>query len=210
MSDTAGRAASGVIDTYGLTYAFTALFFVPVLFLIDGLAVEYFSSTYLLLMAVPFLLGPAAVYALDSDDGVRTVAVRSVVLPPLVAFTGVTIVFGVMMTVLPLLSVFIEPQSFGLLTGLFVVLVPLLAAPMLYSLAIRVREGFSISGVAQIAVIVAVLGVVGWVVTMTFDESKVLATFLRRDMAIQFITAFTWYLPALGLASGIWRRTGLV
>lgn len=210
MESQTEHAMPRVLDTYGLTYAFTALIFVPILFVIDRLAVEYFSSTYLALMAIPFLLGPTMVYVLDSDDGPRTVAIRSAVLAPLVAFTGMTFVFVTMMTALPLLSVFIEPQSFGLLTVLFVVLLPLLASPMLFSLASRVREGLNVVGAAQIVVILAVLGVVAWVVVMTFDDGKTLATFMRRDMVIQFITAFTWYLPALGLASGIWRRTGLV
>ncbi len=210
MTTQTETAAPRLLDTYGLTYAFTALLFLPILALIDRLGVEYFSAGYLGLMAAPFLLGPAIVFAIDSKDGARTVAVRSAVLAPLVAFTGMVIVFVVMMTALPLLSVFIEPQSFGGLTILFSLLVPFFALPMAYSFVSRVREGVSLSGLVQMAALVAVLGVVAWVVVMTLDDGDALATFMRRDMVIQFITAFTWYLPALGLASGVWRRVGLV
>jgi hypothetical protein len=96
------------------------------------------------------------------------------------------------------------------LTLLSVAAVVLFASPMLVSLATRIREGLSAAGLVQIAALTAVLGVVAWVVVMTFDSGSTLGTFLRKDTVEHFIGAFTWYLPALGLAAGIWRRTGLV
>jgi hypothetical protein len=204
------HAAPRVLDTYGLTYAFTALFLVPGLFMIDRWSIEAFSSVYLVLITAPFLLGPATVFAMDSKDGPRVVAIRSAVLAPLVAFTGVTIVFVVMMIILPPLSFFIVPQNFDALTLLFVAIVVLLAAPMLVSLVSRIREGLSAVGLVQIAALLAVLGVVAWVVVLTLDSGGTLGTFLRKDTVEHFIGAFTWYLPALGLAAGIWRAVGLV
>jgi hypothetical protein len=204
------HAAPRVLDTYGLTYAFTALFLVPGLFMIDRWSIEAFSFGYLALITAPFLLGPAAVFAMDSKDGPRAVAIRSAVLAPLVAFTGVTIVFVVMMIVLPPLSFFIVRENFDALTLLFVALVVLLAAPMLVSLASRIREGYSPVGLVQIAALLAVLGVVAWVIVLTLDSGGTLGTFLRKDTVEHFIGAFTWYLPALGLAAGVWRAVGLV
>lgn len=204
------HTAPRVLDTYGLTYAFTALLLVPALLAVDRLAIDAFSPAYLALLAAPFLLGPAMVFAVDSTDGRRTVAVRSAVLAPLVAFTGVTIVFVAMMVLLPPLSLFLAPENFGGITILFVALVVLLALPMLVSLACRIREGLSVSGIVQIAALVAVLSLVAWVVVMTFDSSTTLGTFMRKDTVEHFIGAFTWYLPSLGIAAGIWRAVGLV
>jgi hypothetical protein len=202
--------APRVLDTYGLTYAFTALFLVPGLFMIDRWSIDAFSPGYLALIAAPFLFGPATVFAIGSTEGPRVAAIRSAVLAPLVAFTGVTIVFVVMMIVLPPLSFFIVRENFDALTLLFVALVVLLAAPMLVSLASRIREGYSPVGLVQIGALVLAIGVVGWVVVMTFDSGDTLGTFLRKDTVEHFIGAFTWYLPALGLAAGIWRGIDLV
>jgi len=199
-----------VLDTYGLTYAFTALFLVPGLFMIDRWSIDAFSPGYLALIAAPFLLGPATVFAIDSKEGLRVAAIRSAVLAPLVAFTGVTIVFVVMMIVLPPLSFFIVRENFDALTLLFVALVVLLAAPMSVSLVSRIREGYSPVGLLQISALVIAIGVVAWVVVMTFDSGDTLGTFLRKDTVEHFIGAFTWYLPALGLAAGIWRGIDLV
>ena len=204
------HAAPRVLDTYGLTYAFTALFLVPALFIVDLWSVETFSPGYLALIVAPFLLGPATVFAIDSKDGPRTVAIRSAVLSPLVAFTGLTIVFVAMMILLPPLSLVLEPENFGGLTLLFVAIVVLLAAPMVLSLVSRVREGFSAVGLVQIAALIIVLGLVAWVVVMTFDPGRTLGTFMRKDTVEHFIGAFTWYLPSLGLAAGVWRATDLV
>jgi hypothetical protein len=199
-----------VLDTYGLTYAFTTLFLIPGLLVIDRWSIDAFTPGYLALIAVPFLLGPAAVFAVDSNDGPRTVAIRSAVLAPLVAFFGVTIVFVTMMLVMPPLSVFIVRENFDALTLLFTAAVVVLAAPLVVSLVSRIREGYSSTGLVQIAVLVAAIGVVAWVVVMTFDPGDTLGTFLRKDTVEHFIGAFTWYLPALGLAAGIWRGIDLV
>jgi hypothetical protein len=93
-----------------------------------------------------------------------------------------------------------------------VALVVLLAAPMLVSLASRIREGLQRRWVLSRSVrwCSPFWRVVGWVVVMTFDSGDTLGTFLRKDTVEHFIGAFTWYLPALGLAAGIWRGIDLV
>jgi hypothetical protein len=199
-----------VLDTYGLTYAFTTLFLVPGLFMIDRWSIDAFTPAYLALIAVPFLLGPAVVFAIDSNDERRTVAIRTAVLTPLVAFSGVTLVFVTMMVIMPPLSLFIVRENFDVLTLLFTAAVVVLAVPLVLSLVARIREGYSPAGVVQIAALAVVIGVVAWVVVMTFDSGDTLGTFLRKDTVEHFIGAFTWYLPALGLAAGLWRAIDLV
>ena len=210
MTSQTEDAPPRVLDTYGLTYAFTALFLVPGLFAIDRWSIEAFSLGYLALIVAPFFLGPATVFALDSKDRSRTVAIRSAVLAPLVAFTGITIVFVAMMIIVVPLSLFVIPQNFETLTLLSVAVVVLLAAPMVLSLVTRAREGFNAGGLVQIAALLIVLGVVAWVIAMTFDPGDALGTFLRKDVVEHFIGAFTWYLPAVALAAGLWRRLGVV
>lgn len=204
------RTAPGVLDTYGLVYAFTALLLMPGLYAIDRLAIDVFTPAYLALMAGPFVLGPAIVFATDSEDDARTVATRAAVLAPLVAFTGVTLLFLAMMVIVVPLSLFLVPQNFGVLTVMSAITVVVLAAPMGISFVIRVRGGFSMTRAAHMAVLAAVTVIVGWIVVMTLDPGDTLATFVRRDMAGHFIGAFTWYLPSLALAAGIWRRTGIM
>lgn len=210
MESQTEHAAPRILDTYGLTYAFTALLLVPALFVVDRMSIETFSAGWLALVALPFVLGPAIVFALDSSDGTRTCSVRCAVLSPLVAFTGVTIVFVAMMLLLPVLSLILEPDNFGGISILFVALVIVLASPMVLSLVSRIREGFSIVGLVQIVALVVVLGAVAWMVVMTFDQGRTLGTLMKKDNIEHFIGAFTWYLPSLGLAAGVWRATGLV
>lgn len=210
MESQTEHATPRILDTYGLVYAFTALFFIPALFVVDRFSVEAFSPAYLALLATPFLLGPAAVFLLDSRDGARTVAIRSAVLAPLVAFTGVTILFVAMMVIIPPLSLFVIPENFGVLAVLMAATVVLMASPMVLSLVNRFREGLSPSGLVQIVALLIVLGVIAWMIVMTFDSGDTLGTFLGKDIVDHFIGAFTWYLPALALAAGIWRRTGIV
>jgi len=203
-------ATPRVLDTYGMTYAFTALLLIPGLFAIDRWSILIYSPAYLALIALPFLLGPAIVFLIDSRDGLRTVAVRSAVLSPLVALTGITFVFVSMLVIVIPLSIFVVPENFGSLTVLFVASLVLLAAPLLVSFVSRIREGVSLIGVLQMAVLGIIIAVLAWMIAMTFAANDTLATFLNEDVIDHFVGAFTWYLPALALAAGLWRRAGLV
>jgi len=203
-------ATPRVLDTYGLTYAFTALLLIPGLFAIDRWSILIYSPAYLALISMPFLLGPAIVFLLDSKDGLRTVAIRSAVLSPLVAFTGVTFVFVSMLVIVLPVSMFLVPENFGALTLLFVASLVLLAAPLLVSLVSRIREGVTPKGALQIVVLSIIIAVLAWMIAMTFAGNDTLATFINEDVVDHFVGAFTWYLPSLALAAGLWRRVGLI
>lgn len=199
-----------VLDTYGLTYAFTALLLVPGLFIIDRLSIVMYSPAYLALMAVPFVLGPALVFALDSDDGPRTLAIRSAVLAPLTALTGVTFVFLAMIVIVLPLSFWIMPVFSDYLSTFFAFMLVVVSVPLVVSLLSRLREGLSPAGVLKTVALALVVAVVAWIVAMTLGTSDTLDTFLRKDLVKQFAAAFAWYLPALALAAGLWRRAGVV
>ncbi len=203
-------ATPRLLDTYGMTYAFTVLLLIPGLFAIDRWSIEIYSPAYLALISVPFLLGPAIAFLLDSRDGLRTVLIRSAVLSPLIAFTGVTFLFIAMAVIVVPLSMFVVPANFEALSVVFAMSLVLLAAPLGISLVCRLREGLSPAGVVQIIALVAVIAVIAWVIAMTFSPADTLATFINEDVVDHFIGAFTWYLPALALAAGLWRRAGLV
>lgn len=199
-----------VLDTYGLTYAFTALLLVPGLFVIDRLSIVMYSPAYLAFMAIPFVLGPALVFALDSKDGPRTLAIRSAVLAPLTALTGVTFVFLAMIVIVLPLSFWIMPVFSEYLSAFFAFMLVVVSVPLVISLVSRIREGFSPAGVLKMVALAIVAAIVAWIVAMTLSTGDTLDTFLRKDLVEQFAAAFAWYLPALALAAGLWRRSGVV
>lgn len=208
QSETA--STPGVLDTYGLTYAFTALLLVPGLFIIDRLSIVLYSPAYLALISIPFVLGPALVFAFDSNDGPRTIAIRSAVLAPLTALTGVAFVFLAMIVIVLPLSFWVMPVFSEYLSALFVFMLVVVTVPLVISLLSRIREGLSISGVVKMVVLAAIVAVIAWIVAMTLGTSDTLDTFMRKDLVEQFAAAFAWYLPALALAAGLWRRAGVV
>jgi len=208
QSETA--STPGVLDTYGLTYAFTALLLVPGLLIIDRLSIVLYSPAYLAFISIPFVLGPALVFALDSNDGPRTLAIRSAVLAPLTALTGVTFVFLAMIVIVLPLSFWVMPVFSEYLSALFVFMLVVVTVPLVVSFLSRIREGFSVSGVVQMVVLVLIGAVIAWIVAMTLGTSDTLDTFMRKDLVEQFAAAFAWYLPALALAAGLWRRAGVV
>lgn len=200
-----------LLDTYGLTYAFTALLLVPGLVAADRFGVEKYSAPYLAALSIPFVLGPAVVFLLDSRDGLRTVAIRSAVLSPIVALTGVLIVFLAMIVIVLPLSWFVIPRFPNALAGYFIGSLALLAVPMVVSLVGRAREGMDASNVLQSIVLLAGIALVISLIAMTVHgASDALKAFLREDILKQYIATFSWYLPSLALAAGLWRRVGLV
>lgn len=203
-------ATPSMLDTYGLTYAFTAVILIAGLFAIDRFAITLYSPAYVGLLAAPFLLGPATVFALDSDDGPRTVLLRAGVLAPLAAVTGVTFLYTAMIVIILPLSFFVMPTHSTALTPMFSVVVILAASPMIVSFMARVREGMSVQAVAQMIVLVAVACVIAWLIAETFAPGDTLYTFIRKDVAKHFAGAFAWYLPMLALGASLWRRSGLV
>ena len=199
-----------VLDTYGLAYAFMTVLLVPGLLVIDRWSIATFTPAYLALIAGPFLLGPAIAFLTDSKDGLRRTALRSVVLVPLVGLTGIMFIFVAMIIVLPPWSFFMTPENFAVLSVISAAVAVLLAAPLVISLVRRAREGLNAVGLLQMGVLLAGIATVGWMIAMTFDTGDTLGTFMRRDLVDYYVGAFTWYLPALALAAGLWRRTGIV
>ncbi|MDO8987143.1 MAG: hypothetical protein Q7V14_02850, partial [Coriobacteriia bacterium] len=114
-SDTA-VATPSMLDTYGMTYAFSAILLVAGLFTIDRLSIVMYSPAYLALISVPFMLGPAIVFAIDSPDSMRTVLRRSAVLAPLTLLTGVTLLFLAMIVIILPLSFWVMPRYSASLT----------------------------------------------------------------------------------------------
>jgi len=213
MADTEPQVADTeprVLDTYALTYAFTALYFIAALFMVDTWSFAVYTPAYVVLLGVPFLLGPATVFLTDSKDGLRTVAIRTAVLVPLVALTGITFLFVAMVVVLIPLSLVLSRENFEVLTILSMAVVVLFASPLAIAFVKRIRGGLTAVGLFQMAALLACMFAVGWMLVMTFDPGHALAEFIRRDLVDHYAGAFTWYMPAFALAAGIWRRVGLV
>ncbi|MBU4556909.1 MAG: hypothetical protein KJ747_08570 [Actinobacteria bacterium] len=210
MKPTTTVATPSMLDTYGMTYAFTALLLVAGLFTIDRLSIVMYSPVYLALIAAPFMLGPAIVFAIDSPGSMRTVLRRSAVLAPLTLLTGVTLLFLAMIVIILPLSFWVMPHYSASLTPLFVAALVLVAAPMVVSFVSRIREGISVSGLIQMAVLLVVAAMVAWIIVETFAPGDTLYTFLRKDVAKHFTGGFAWYLPALALAAGLWRRAEII
>ncbi|MDO9108647.1 MAG: hypothetical protein Q7U89_06610, partial [Coriobacteriia bacterium] len=95
-------------------------------------------------------------------------------------------------------------------TPLFMTALVIVSAPMAVSFVSRIREGLSVSGLFQMAVLLFVAVMVVWIIVETFAPGDTLYTFLRKDVAKHFTGGFAWYLPALGLAAGLWRRADII
>lgn len=210
MKSQTADATPSMLDTYGMTYAFTALLLVAGLFTIDRLSIVMYSPAYLAFIAGPFLLGPAIVFAIDSPGTAHAVLRRSAVLAPLTLLTGVTLLFLAMIVIILPLSFWVMPHYSNSLTPLFVGALVLAAAPMVVSFVSRIREGLSVSGLIQMAVLLVVAAVVAWIIVETYAPGDTLYTFLRKDVSKHFTGGFAWYLPALGLAAGLWRRADII
>jgi hypothetical protein len=162
-----------------------------------------------LAFAGPFVLGLLATFFTDSTDPWRRVALRSVVLLPVVVVTGVTVLFTGSLTVLPI-NQFLKPGNAEVTAPITVVLLAVLAAPMLFALVRRLRTRLDWRGIVQILALVIALGVAAWVGYMMLGPAGALKGFARKDLTIYVTGAVMWYLPSFGIAAGAWRAVGLV
>lgn len=207
---TAGHAEEPrVLDTYALFYAFALLFLIPGSVMVGGLQFRTYTLSYVSLVTVPFVLGMLAVLLTDSADGLRRKLTRSLVLVPLVIVTGVGVLFGSALFVVPA-SNFIVPENFGVLTWVAVALLAAVAAPLVPALARRIVRRQGLREGAQALAIAAAIAVVAAVVWITLTAEGSLDDLARKDVVIYIIGGLTWYLPAFGIAAGAWRRLGLV
>lgn len=208
-----GAEEPKVLDTYSLVYSFAVLTLVPSLFYLQSLRFADDRSTiytfgYVSAVTVPFLLGFLLTFMTDSRDNARTVLLRILVLTPLTILTGVAVLFGASMVVLPaskLLGIRDQGLSVFFWASLFLV-----AAPLFPALGRRLRRLADPRTAFQafaIAISIAlVLGLAYFTLVMGNHYTDV----ARKDAVIYFTGALSWYGPSFGIAAGFWRRTGLV
>lgn len=210
MEATTQASEPRVFDTYALVFAISMALLVPVLFVIERFDYIPYEPGFLLLVTSPFVLGIVLTLLTDSSEPWKRRWLRVLVLTPLALFGGITILFVAEMAIVLPVSLILVPENFDVLTPFFAASLALVAAPMVVALARRVRGPYTVSTVIQVVALVATLAIVGWTLVMTFQEGRVLGTFLRHDLLDYFSGAQTWFLPSIGLAAGIWRRLGLV
>jgi len=196
-------------DTYALVYAFILTFLIPGLAVMSTLPFRTYTFQYVMAFAGPFVLGLLATFFTDSADPWRRVALRSVILLPLVIVTGVTVLFTGSLTVLPI-SPFLKPGSAAVTTPIAVVLLAVLAAPLVLALTRRLRRRPDWRSVVQILALVIALGVAASVGYLMLGAPGELRGFARKDLTIYVTGAVMWYLPSFGIAAGAWRAVGLV
>lgn len=196
-------------DTYALVYAFILTFLIPGLAVMSTMPFRTYTFQYVMAFAGPFVLGLLATFFTDSTDPWRRVALRSVILLPLVIVTGVTVLFTGSLTVLPI-SPFLKPGNGAVTTPLTVALLAVLAAPLVFALVKRFRARLDWRAVVQLLALVIALGVAGWVGYLMLGTPGELRGFARKDLTIYVTGAVMWYLPSFGIAAGGWRAIGLV
>jgi len=131
------------------------------------------------------------------------------ILGPLIALTGVTVLFTSSFLVLPLGQV-LTPAGFDIAGPFATVMLVLLAVPLLPMLWRSIRLPLGWRSVIHVIALLFAIAVVIAVVVLTIRPDRTLATFQRKDATIYIIGALVWYLPSFGISAGIWRRLGLV
>lgn len=216
----------GVLETYSVSYSLILLFLLPGVTLMSRLPFGDARSTtysfeYVSLVTVPFVLGTALAFMLSSPEGWRRGLLRVAVLTPLVVVTGVTLMFGTSMVMIPaskLLGIREQGLAFAWWAGL-----ALVSAPLAITLVRRMAASFGPSrratagGIAARAgafleagsIALALCLVVGLTLFSFLVETNIYDIW-RKDVVIYVVGALTWYAPSFGLAAGFWRRTGLV
>lgn len=198
-----------VLDTYAVFYALSLVFLVPGALSIANLPFRDYTFAYVSLVTVPFLLGLVATLLTDSRDPIKTQLVRIVVLVPIILLTGVTVLFTSSFIVLPISQV-LTPSSFNVAGLIAMVALIALAAPLVPALIRRFMRPLEWRSVVQVLALLFAIAIVTTVAVLTGRPDRTLATMQRKDVMIYIVGALVWYLPAFGLAAGVWRRIGLV
>jgi hypothetical protein len=196
-------------DTYALVYAFVLTFLIPGLAVMSTLPFRTYTLPYVLAFAGPFVLGLLATFVTDTKDPWRRVALRSVILIPLVIVTGVTVLFTGSLSVLPM-NPLLKPGNGAVTTPITVALLALLAAPLVFALLHRLRARPDWRTAAQIPALLIALCVAAWIGYLMLGTPGELRGFARKDLTIYMTGAVMWYLPSFGIAAGGWRAVGLV
>lgn len=207
--DTSDTAPPRVLDTYSLLYALTLVFLVPGATSIVHLAFRDYTFVYVALVTLPGLFGLQTTLLTDSRDSLKTVLMRTAVLSPLIALTGVTVLFTSSFIVVPISQV-LTPAGFDIAGPLAMVMLIGLALPLVPALIRRIRLPLGWKSVLHIVALLFAIAVVAAVVVLTLRADRTLATIERKDATIYIVGALVWYLPAFGISAGVWRRLGLV
>lgn len=205
----ADSAFPRVLDTYALLYALTLVFLVPGAASIVRLPFRDYTSLYVTLVTAPGLLGLVAVFLTDSRDSFKTVLARIAILGPLIALTGVTVLFTSSFIVLPMGQV-LTPAGFDVAGSLATVVLVVLALPLIPTLVRSLRLALGWRSVVHIVALLFAIAVVAAVVVLTIRPDRTLATFERKDATIYIVGALVWYLPSFGISAGVWRGLGLI
>lgn len=196
-------------DTYSLVYAFTLVFLAPGVASLANLPFRTYTFTYVSLVTIPFLLGLVATFLTDSTDSLKKRFVRCAILVPIVAVTGVAVLFTGSLSVL-LVTPLLGDRNFSATTPVAVVGFALLALPLVFAVITRLRRKITWQSALQLLALVAALALVGAVLYLMLSGAGVLKAMARKDLVIYITGALTWYLPSFGIAAGAWRRTGMV
>ena len=209
----AGRATEsatpGIFDTYALLYALTLVFLVPGAVSIGQLAFRDYTFSYVTLVTLPGLIGVLLMLFTDSRDSFKTLALRAAILTPLIALTGVTVLFTSSFILLPIGQI-LTPSGFDIAGPVAMLMLVLLATPLVPALVRRVRLPLGWRSVVHILALLFAIAVVIGVIALTLRPDHRLATMERKDATIYIVGALAWYLPAFGISAGIWRRVGLI
>jgi len=203
------RTEPRVFDTYALVYAYALILLLPGLLLASTAGYKSYSPTFLLGVMGPFALGVIAVFMTDAVDPFKTRLIRAAVLMPIVSMTGVAIMFGTSIALVPL-SPWIRVENFESLTVVAAVVLAVVLLPLPTALFNRLRGPRSARTMVQSFVLVLGLALTAGVAVIMVRHVGLLGEYLRKDMQIYLVGAVGWYLPSFGLAAGLWRKLGIV
>lgn len=201
-----------VLDTYAVAYAFMLLFLVPGVLAIARLPFRTYTFAYVSLVTLPFVLGIALTFFTDSRDSLKTVALRTAILTPLIVVSGVAVMFSSTFLLVPINS-FLGPEYRAVTTPIAGLLLIALVAPLVMGIWRRVRRPLDARSTFQALAMVAALVLAAVVFYLSvFEVGRLgeIAKMARKDLVIYIIGGLVWYLPSFGISAGVWRRLGLV
>jgi hypothetical protein len=157
----------------------------------------------------PFALGVVAVFMTDAPDPFKRRLLRAGVLLPIVSMTGVAVMFGSSIALVPL-SPWIRVENFAALTIVAILILLIVLLPLPVAVFRRLRGPRSAhASVQSVLLVLAILLTLG-VSAVMVRNAGMLGDYLRKDLLIYLVGAIGWYLPSFGLAAGFWRRLGIV
>ena len=207
--EVAEPAPPPVFDTYSLVYAFSWAFLIPGLALLNTQPFRTYNLPYVTFVTAPFLLGILATFLTDSHDRGSELWLRIGVLTPLALLSGIGVMWTLALTTMPI-SPYLEPQNYAVTTPITVAVLLAIGAPLFWSVWRRLTTRATWQSVLQLIVLGVTIVSVAWVAYMMFQPHDALRSFARKDITIYVTGSLMWYLPSFGIATGVWRKLGLV